>query len=71
MDKFKADLKKAIEDKIRDLKKDGTVGMGMANLKMVVRPPLGGPSGTNCQWVYNEFFNEAVKSSSIARSFTY
>lgn len=67
---FRTALTAAIEAKIRELKREGVVGMSLANLRQVVRPPHGGPSGTNAQWVYAELFQNCVAASKAATRFT-
>lgn len=63
---FEKALKKAIEKKIRELKREGTVSMGLNNLMMVVRPPSssleGAPRGTNARYHYNEMFRDVAKN---------
>lgn len=66
---WKADLGKAIDQTIRELKRDGTVACGLAHLRMCVRPPAGGPTGTNAQWIYAQMFKEAVDASPSRRRF--
>lgn len=66
---FKALLTAEIEAHIRREKAEGTVSMSYACLKQCVRPPAGGPSGTNAPWVYNEIFGECVRASRIATRF--
>ena len=60
---WKKALTDAIAKKIDELKADGTTAMSLANLQMVVRPPQGGPGGTNAQYYYkNDWFPNAVKA---------
>lgn len=54
-------LSDEISRKIKSLKRDGIVSMGRDNLLQVVRPPAGGPGGTNAQYMYrNHWFTEAL-----------
>lgn len=57
---FKLALAAAIKAAIRNAKADGTVAMGLENLKAVSAVPAGAPLGTNARWVYNEIFNEVA-----------
>ena len=60
---WKKELTAKIAQKIEELKADGTTAMSLENLMMVVRPPQGGPSGTNAQYYYrNDWFPNAVKA---------
>lgn len=57
---FKVALIAAIKTAIKHAKADGTVGMGLENLKMVTRVPAGAPLGTNARYYYNEAFDEVA-----------
>lgn len=62
MSPFENALKKSISDKIREMKREGTVSMSMENLMQVVRPPSssleGAPRGTNARYYYVEMFRD-------------
>jgi hypothetical protein len=60
---FRDALAKAIREKIRELRADGTVGMSLANLYAVVRAPAiaGAPLGTNAAYYYREMFEEVAR----------
>jgi hypothetical protein len=57
---FKAAPIAAIKTAIKNAKAEGTVGMGLDNLKAVTRVPAGAPLGTNARYYYNEAFNEVA-----------
>ena len=58
---WKSELQKRIVDAIRKAMSEGTVSMSIDNLQMMVRPPNGGPSGTNVQYYYkHDWFPEAA-----------
>lgn len=62
---FEKALEKAIASKIKELKQDGTVSMGMDNMMQVVRPPSpsleGAPRGTNARYYYKQMFRDVAK----------
>jgi hypothetical protein len=59
---FKQALRRVIKRTISELKTDGVVSMGRANLRQIVHTPPGGPVGTNAAWAYTQMFNEVVDS---------
>ena len=64
-------LTKAIDDTVRELKADGTVSVSYTTMKQATRRPAGfkGPQGTNAQWVYDQMFGQALRASSLGKSF--
>ncbi len=62
---FERALEKAIASKIKELKRDGTLSMGLDNMMQVVRPPSsslkGAPRGTNARYYYKEMFRDIAK----------
>lgn len=61
---FKCEIAANLMRTIRDLKRNGTVGMSERNLLQVTPTPRNsrGPIGTNAQWVYAQMFNEVIES---------
>lgn len=61
---FRLALEAAIKSLVRYERARGTVGMSIANLFAVVRPPsitlAGAPLGTNARYYYRELFNEVA-----------
>jgi len=69
---FEEALKKAILQKILELKRDGTISMSVENLKQVVRPPSqfldGAPKGTNARYYYSVMFEDICDGLSFCRN---
>lgn len=59
---FKSTLAASIKVAIRNLRQDGITAMSADNLRAVVRPPSGGPVGTNAAWLYAETFREVCQA---------
>jgi hypothetical protein len=75
MKTFKELLAADIRKTIRLLKSDHVCGMGIENLKQVVRLSRetmeAGPKGTNCQYVFAETFSEVCMNDPFIRKFAY
>jgi hypothetical protein len=56
---FVVKLRTAIQDKIKELKADGTVSISLNNLKQLIRMP-GIVGVSNSAWQYQQLFKEAV-----------
>ncbi len=63
----------AIKAEIRKLRRDGVTGMGLENLKQVVRLPKeaydAGPKGTNAQFAYAAAFRDVCCNDPTIRKF--
>lgn len=69
---FKAELEKNILKLIRDLKREGTTGMGLGNLRQCTPSPRvldGAPRGTNAPYYYAEIFKEVCESNPTIKKF--
>ena len=73
IDQWIADLAKAIDLTVKELRRDGVTGMGRDNLKAVVRPPRDGePGGTNAAYFYGQpggWFDQALALSKTGKRF--
>jgi hypothetical protein len=69
---FKASFQTVIETEIRKLKRDQVESMSAQNLWQMVssKVPKGAPVGTNAAWVVKSIFEDIVRESPVARSFT-
>ena len=70
---FAAVLLARIRYKIRELRADGVVAMGLANLEMVARPCVadlalaGAPWGTNAAYYAHEIFADLCETPDVAK----
>lgn len=70
---FQTQLCANIRAYIAQAKRDGTVAMGVENLRQCVKPPgdlPGAPKGTNAQYVYAEIFREICRNERDIYAFT-
>jgi len=62
---FTEQLEKNVRRTVRGLKRDGVVGMGLANLRQITPYPSsnldGAPRGTNAQYFCARLFDEAAR----------
>ena len=67
MTQFEKDLKASILRTVAQAKQEGTVGMGLANLRMITNPPSyyteGCPRGTNAQYYYAQLFEQVARAT--------
>ena len=70
---FTTELTTRIRAKIRELRRIGTVAMGLENLLQVTRPPShtlqGAPVGGNLEWQYAQLFREVCNNNTAIRGF--
>lgn len=70
MNTFRDALVLSIRKTIREVRSQGTVGMSVDNLMMIVRPPSreldGAPRGTNARYYYAQLFREVCRVGDIS-----
>lgn len=63
------ELNRSIRKTMAELQREGTTGMSVENLRMIVRTPStglqGAPLGTNAQYYYAEMFARLVRAMKI------
>lgn len=70
---FRAELSRNVSAFIAQAKREGTIGMSLANLRQCVKTPSpsleGAPVETNAQWAYANMFAEVAPLAKGARGF--